>query len=100
MSGEGTRKEAIALNCGRRVALAAVLRRRLGGSLMNSDALIYQIFSTFNYHVKVLLIADLAATVLTAYRRRRSTPPPPPDLPVCSVTLASHQDLWAILMIS
>lgn len=43
---------------------------------MNSDALIYQIFSTFNYHVKVLLIADLAATLLTAYRRRRGTSPP------------------------
>lgn len=50
---------------------------------MNSDALIYQIFSTFNYHVKVLLIADLAAGLLTAYRRRQSTHPhlPPPRPP-------------------
>lgn len=80
----GRRKEAISLNCGRRAALPAALKRRLGGGLMNSDALIYQIFSTFNYHVKVLLIADLGATLLTAYRRRRrccsTSPLQPPGL--------------------
>lgn len=73
----GRRKEAISLNCGRRAAL----KRRLGDGLMNSDALIYQIFSTFNYHVKVLLIADLGATLLTAYRRRccSTSPLQPPQ---------------------
>lgn len=78
----GRHKEAISLNCGRRAALPAALKRRLGGGLMNSDALIYQIFSTFNYHVKVLLIADLGATLLTAYHRRRccSNPPAPSSL--------------------
>lgn len=53
--------------CGRRVVLLLHYRHGCSG-FMNSDALIYQIFSTFNYHVKVLLIGDLGSTLLTPYR--------------------------------
>lgn len=70
----GPREEAISSYCGRRVVLLLHYGHGCSG-FMNSDALIYQIFSTFNYHVKVLLIGDLGSTLLTPYLCT-SLPPP------------------------